>query len=107
MKLFTFASNLGRKAAAIAATLLLAAFGLQAQTVRGTVTDPAEAQQLMGILLQNASLTRSGASETGSSLLIGLQNGLVLQMSVRDESLMACGTWSCPAFFEAFEAAVQ
>ena len=41
MKLFTIASNLGRKAAAIAASLLLAAFGLQAQTVRGIVTDPA------------------------------------------------------------------
>ena len=73
----------------------------------GTVTDPAEAQRLLGILLSNASLTRAGAAETGSSLLIGLQNGLVLQMSVRDESLMACGTWSCPAFFEAFEAAVR
>ena len=73
----------------------------------GTVTDPAEAQRLMGILLSNAALTRAGAAETGKSLLIGLQNGLVLQMSVRDESLMACGTWSCPAFFEAFEAAVQ
>lgn len=73
----------------------------------GTVTDPAAAQQLYSILLANAQLTRAGAGETGTSLLIGLQNGLVLQMSVREEILMACGTWSCPEFFEAFTAAVQ
>lgn len=41
MKLLSIATNLSRKAAALAASLLLAAFGLQAQTVRGTVTDPA------------------------------------------------------------------
>ena len=73
----------------------------------GTVTDAATAQSLYDTLLQNAQLARSGASETGQSLLIQLQNGLVLQLSVRDESVMACGTWSCPEFFEAFAAAIQ
>lgn len=73
----------------------------------GTVTDSAEAQRLLNILLSSAQLTRAGAGETSQSLLIALQNGLVLQMSVRDESLMACGTWSCPEFFEAFEAAAK
>jgi len=73
----------------------------------GTVTDAALAQQLYQTLLANAGMTRTGASETGQSLLIALQNGLVLQMSVREESLMACGTWECPEFFEAFAAAVQ
>lgn len=73
----------------------------------GTVTDPAKAQELYSILLQNAQLTRAAAGETSQTLLIGLQNGLVLQMNVRDESLMACGTWVCPEFFEAFETAVQ
>lgn len=73
----------------------------------GTVTDPAQAQALFSLLINTAQMTRPGASETSQSLLIGLQNGLALQMSVRDESLMACGTWSCPEFFEAFEAAVQ
>ncbi len=64
MKLFTFASNLGRKAAAIAATLLLAAFGLQAQTVRGTVTDPA------------------GQPVIGASVFVtGTQNGTVTDES--------------------------
>ena len=73
----------------------------------GTVTDAARAQELYNILIANAQLVRASSGETAQSLLIGLQNGLVLQMSVRDENLMACGTWSCPEFFEAFEAAVQ
>lgn len=41
MKPTLFATNLCRKMAAAAACLLLAAFGLRAQTVSGTVTDPA------------------------------------------------------------------
>lgn len=73
----------------------------------GTVTDKNKARELYEALLSNASLARSGASETGSSLLIQLENGLVLQLAVRDESVMACGTWTCPEFFEAFEAAVK
>ena len=73
----------------------------------GTVTNAAKAKELYNILINNAFMARSGASETGSSLLIQLSNGLVLQMAVRDESVMACGTWTCPEFFEAFAAAVQ
>ena len=73
----------------------------------GTVTNAAEAQRLYSILQQNAQLTRAGSSETAQSLLIQLQNGIVLQMSVRDESLMACGTWLCPEFFDAFAVAVK
>ena len=73
----------------------------------GTVTDAATAQSLYNTLIGNATLARSGASETGASLLIQLSNGLTLQMAVRDESVMACGTWNCPEFFEAFAAAVQ
>ena len=73
----------------------------------GTVTDSAKAQSLYNTLIQNAQMVRSGASETAQSLLIQLQNGIVLQMCVRDESVMACGTWNCPEFFEAFAAAVK
>ena len=73
----------------------------------GTVTDQAKARELYDILVNNAFMARSGASETGSALLIQLKNGLVLQLAVRDESVMACGTWTCPEFFEAFEAAVK
>ncbi len=73
----------------------------------GTVTDPEKAQELFRILLGKARLERASASETKQTLLIAFQNGLALQMNVRDESLMACGTWVCPEFFEAFEAAVE
>lgn len=73
----------------------------------GTVTDEGKAQELYHTLLMNATLARSGASETGSSLLLQLKNGLVLQLAVRDESVMACGTWTCPEFFEAFAEAVK
>lgn len=72
----------------------------------GTVTDSETAKALYDTLLNNATLSRSGASETNTSLLIQLSNGITLQMAVRDESVMACGTWSCPEFFEAFAAAV-
>lgn len=73
----------------------------------GTVTDADTAKSLYNTLIGNASLARSAAGETGTSLLIQLSNGLTLQMSVRDESVMACGTWNCPEFFEAFSAAVE
>lgn len=73
----------------------------------GAVTDPAKAQELYSLLLQKATLSRAAAADSNQTLLIGLENGLVLQMCVRDESLMACGTWSCPEFFEAFEDAVK
>ena len=73
----------------------------------GTVTDAGTAQALYNTLLMNAEMARAGASETGQSLLIQVNNGLVLQLCVRDESVMACGTWNCPEFFEAFAAAVQ
>jgi len=73
----------------------------------GTVTDKNEARKLYKILTENAFMARAGASETSAALLIQLENGLVLQMAVRDESVMACGTWNCPEFFEAFEKAVK
>ncbi|MBO4837441.1 MAG: hypothetical protein J5564_07080 [Clostridia bacterium] len=91
----------------LADTLGSAAVTALEMTDTGTVTDPATAQQLYSILIGSACLERSGTGETSRSLLIGYENGLVLQMSLRDDTLMACGSWSCPEFFEAFEAAVQ
>lgn len=73
----------------------------------GTVTDPALVSQLMGILLSQAVYQGSQLNETGQALLVQYPNGMVLQMAVSGDSLSACGTWSCPAFFEAFRAAVQ
>ena len=73
----------------------------------GTVNDPQKAQELMELLFAKADFLRSGGGESGCSLLIQLKNGLVLQMAVNGDRLIACGTWACPAFFDAFRAAVQ
>ena len=34
-------------------------------------------------------------------------NGLTVQMAVKDDKLSACGTWSCPEFIDAFTDAMQ
>ena len=73
----------------------------------GTVTDPGLVSQLMDILISQAVFQGNQLNETGQALLIQYPNGLVLQMAVSGSSLSACGTWSCPAFFEAFRAAAQ
>ena len=73
----------------------------------GTVNDPATAKRLEQILVNNASFLRSGGAETNQSLLIQLENGIVLQMAVNGERLIACGTWACPEFFDAFQEALQ
>ena len=36
-----------------------------------------------------------------------LKNGIVIQMSVNGERVIACGTWACPEFFDAFREALQ
>lgn len=71
----------------------------------GTVTDPALCNALLETLLENASYKSSGSVSSRQSLLLELDNGLVLQMAVKNDRLAACGVWSCPEFFEAFEAA--
>ena len=76
-------------------------------TNAGIVDDAAKAQALMQVLLDNATYESAsvGGSET-RSLLIALDNGLLIQLMVGDDTLSACGTWSCPEFFEAFTTAV-
>ena len=69
----------------------------------GTVTDPAACESLMATLLSCASYESSGSISSKKALLIELDNGLVLQMSVKGDNLAACGIWSCPEFFEAFD----
>ena len=73
----------------------------------GTVNDAATASRLVSVLTANASFLRSGGGETNQSLLIQLSNGLVLQMAVNGERIIACGTWACPEFFDAFQEALQ
>ena len=70
----------------------------------GTVED-ADAQALMQALLDNAEYQSTGTSGSGS-LHIGLSNGLTLQLLVGDDTISACGTWSCPEFFESFHEAL-
>ncbi len=71
----------------------------------GVITDPAVCEQLLATLLDCASYESSGSISPKQSLLIELDSNLVVQLSVRSDRLAACGTWSCPEFFEAFEAA--
>jgi len=71
----------------------------------GTITDPAACSRLMDTLFDCASYKSSGSVSSRQSLLLELDNGIVLQMAVKSDSLAACGVWSCPEFFEAFEAA--
>ena len=73
----------------------------------GTVTDPSTCEALLSTLLNCASYTSSGSLSSRQALLIELSNGLVLQMSVKGDRLAACGVWSCPEFFEEFEASCQ
>lgn len=73
----------------------------------GVVTDADACETLFQTLLDNACYESSGTVNARQSLLIELDNGVTVQMAVRDESLSACGTWSCPEFFEAFEEAMD
>lgn len=73
----------------------------------GTVTDAVTCESLFTALISAASYESSGSLSAKQSLLITLDSGLTLQLSVKNDKLAACGTWSCPEFFESFAAAVQ
>ena len=73
----------------------------------GVITDRSACELLFQTLLDNAIYESSGSITARQSLLIELDNGLTLQLAVRNDKLAACGTWSCPEFFEAFEDALE
>lgn len=74
----------------------------------GAIDDSVAASSLMATLLDNASYQSASVSSSGSqSLLIGLKNGMTLQLMKSGDSVSACGTWSCPEFFEAFAVAME
>ncbi len=73
----------------------------------GAVSDAGEAARLMDVLCQSASYVRAGGAETGETLVIELGNGLLLQLAVGQDSVIGCGTFACPEFFEAFRSACQ
>ena len=73
----------------------------------GVVTDRSACEMLFSTLVDNASYDSSGSLSATQSLLIELDNGLTVQLAVRNDKLAACGTWSCPEFFEEFEEAMD
>jgi len=80
--------------------------GLQLSGV-GTVTDAQKVSSLMSLLFNESSYQSSSTASSDQALLIQYGNGIVLQMAVKGNNLIACGTWNNPGFIEAFKAAVQ
>ncbi len=85
----------------LAATLSGQVVGLQLSGV-GTISDADQAQSLMNTLFSGANYQSAATRTTDQALLITYGNGLVLQMAVQDNNLIACGTWNCAPFLEAF-----
>ncbi|NLI21045.1 MAG: hypothetical protein GX418_05795 [Clostridiales bacterium] len=77
-------------------------------TGAGVVDSVQAAQGLMQTLFDNAEYeSASVGSGSTRSLLIGLDNGLLMQLMVGEDTLSACGTWSCPGFLEAYAQAME
>ena len=72
----------------------------------GRVEDPSTVRSLMETLLTCADYESTSLSGS-NSMQVGLTNGLTLQLLVGEDTVSACGTWSCPDFFEAYQEAVQ
>ena len=70
----------------------------------GIITDENDANELIYMLSEFASYQGSDLSGSSQALTIYLRNGLSLQLMVQDDILSGCGSWSCPEFFESFEA---
>lgn len=73
----------------------------------GIITDRDTAESLFSTLTSTATYESSGSISGKQSLLIELDNGLTLQLLVKNDTLSACGVWSSPEFFEAFEEALK
>ena len=90
----------------LSSTLQGSVVGLQLSGV-GTVTDPGKVSGLLSALFNESSYQSGSTRTTNQALLIQYSNGIVLQMAVKDNSLIACGTWTNPGFIEAFAEAAQ
>ena len=64
------------------------------------------ANVVMNVLLDSAVLKSADATARKQTLTVTLNNGLKLQLGVSGDTVCGCGGWSCPEFFEAFEAAL-
>lgn len=65
-----------------------------------------KANEVIAVLLDQAVLKSTDAASGRQTLTVTLDSGLRLQMGVSGDTLCGCGGWSCPEFFEAFEAAL-
>jgi len=72
----------------------------------GIINQADKVQELIAVLLHNARYEGVADSTRKQSLLLRLDNGLIVQMNAGNGLLSACGTWSCPEFFDAFQAAI-
>ena len=61
------------------------------------------ANDAAAVLLDHATLKSADSSARKQTLTVTLTNGLKLQLGVSGDTFSACGKWSCPEFFEAFE----
>ena len=64
------------------------------------------ANAVMNVLLDSAVLKSADATARKQTLTVTLDSGLKLQLGVSGDTVCGCGGWSCPEFFEAFEAAL-
>lgn len=63
-----------------------------------------KANEVIAVLLDNAALKSTDATARKQMLTVTLESGLRLQLGVSGDTVCGCGGWSCPEFFEAFEA---
>ena len=71
----------------------------------GTLTGQA-ANDAIAVLLDHATLKSVDMTARKQSLTVTLESGVKLQLGVSGDTVCGCGGWSCPEFFEAFEAAL-
>lgn len=64
------------------------------------------ANEVIDVLLDHATLVSADQTAARQTLTVTLDSGLKLQLGVSGDTVCGCGGWSCPEFFEAFEAAL-
>jgi len=65
-----------------------------------------KANEVIAVLLDEAVLKSADMTSGRQTLTVTLDSGLKLQLGVSGDTVCGCGGWSCPEFFEAFEAAL-
>lgn len=107
LRLFQRISYAGLGSAAPLSESLSLSGKIKEITLSGVGTVSGEnAERVYSILLSSAERIAREAEPGVGTLTFALKNGLRLQMTVSGETLIACGAWQCPAFFEAFRDAL-